>query len=44
MRRSQGCQRSSDYERLDMTAGGLAASKTVVKGESALAVETAIPQ
>jgi len=43
MRRAEGCQRSSDYERLDMTAASLTARKSVAKGESAAAVETAIP-
>jgi len=36
MRRAEGCQHSSDHERLDMTAA-------VAKQESAPAVEAAIP-
>jgi len=44
MRRAEGCQRSSNYERLDMTADSLTARKTVSKRESAPAVETAIPR
>jgi hypothetical protein len=43
MRRAEGCQRSSDYERLDMTAANLTKRKGVAKGESAPAVEAAIP-
>jgi hypothetical protein len=31
MRRAAGCQHSSNYERLDMTADSLTARKTVVK-------------
>ncbi len=42
MRRAEGCQRSSDYERLDMTAASLTERKSVAKGESAPAVEAAI--
>jgi hypothetical protein len=44
MRRAEGCQRSSDYERLDMTADSLTARKSVVKRQSAPAVETATPR
>ena len=44
MRRAEGCQSSSDYERLDMTAASLTARKSVAKGESAPAIETAIPR
>jgi hypothetical protein len=43
MRRAAGCQRSSDYERLDMTAVNLTERKSVAEGESAPAVEAAIP-
>jgi hypothetical protein len=43
MWRAAGCQRSSDYDRLDMTAANLAERKSVAKGESAPAVEAAIP-
>jgi hypothetical protein len=42
MRRAAGCQRSSDYERLDMSAASLTERKSVPKGESAPAVEAAI--
>jgi hypothetical protein len=42
MRRAKGCQRSSDYERLEMNAASLTARKSA-KGETAPAVETAIP-
>ena len=38
----EGCQRSSDYERLDMTAASLIERKGVAKGGSASAVEAAI--
>ena len=44
MRRAEGCQRSSDYERLEMDAASLTERKSVAKGESAPAVETAIPR
>ena len=40
----RGCQRSSDYERLDMTTAILAERKTVAGGDSAPAVEAAIPR
>jgi hypothetical protein len=43
MRRAEGYQRSSDYERLDMTAAILTERKSVPKRESAPAVEAAIP-
>jgi len=43
MRRAEGCQRSSDHERLDMTAANSIERKSVGKGESAPAVEAAIP-
>ena len=42
MRRAAGCQRSSDYERLDLNAAILTERKTVAKGNSAPAVEAAI--
>jgi len=41
MRRAEGCQRSSDYERLDMTADSLTERKSVPKRESARAVDAA---
>jgi hypothetical protein len=34
MRRAEGCQRSSDYERVDMTAAILTERKSVAKGET----------
>ena len=43
MRRAAGCQCSSDYERLDMTAAILTERKSIAKGESAPALEAAIP-
>ena len=43
MRRAEGCQRSSDYERLDMTEADLTERKGVAKGENASPVEAAIP-
>jgi hypothetical protein len=43
MRRAAGCQCSSNYEYLDMTAADLTERKSVAKGESAPAVEAAIP-
>ena len=43
MPRAEGCQCSSDYERLDMTAANLTERKSVAKGESAPVVEAAIP-
>jgi hypothetical protein len=43
MRRAEGCQRSSDYGRVDMTAANLKERKSVAKGESAPAAEAAIP-
>jgi hypothetical protein len=43
MRRVEGCQRSSDYERLDMTAADLTERKSVAKGESVPTVEAGIP-
>jgi len=42
MRRAEGCQRSSDYERLVMTAAELTERKSVAKGESVSTVEAAI--
>ena len=42
MGRAEGCQRSSDCERPEMTAGILTERKSVAKGESAPAVEAAI--
>jgi len=42
MRRAAGCQRSSDYERLDMTAAILTERNSAAKGENAPAVEAAI--
>jgi hypothetical protein len=44
MRRAAGRQCSSDYERLDMTTAILAERKTVAGGDSAPAVEAAIPR
>jgi len=43
MRHAEGCQRSSDYERLDMTAASLTERKGVAKGKSLPAVDAAIP-
>jgi hypothetical protein len=43
MRRAEGCQCSSDYERLDMTAANLTERKSLAKGDGAPAVEAAIP-
>lgn len=43
MRRAEGCQRSSDYERLDMSTASLTERKSVARGERAPAVEAAIP-
>jgi hypothetical protein len=43
MRRAEGWQCSSDYEYLDMTAANLIERKSLAKGESAPAVEAAIP-
>jgi hypothetical protein len=43
MRRAEGCQRSSGYERVDMTAAILTERNSVAKGETAAAVEAAIP-
>ena len=43
MRRAEGCQRSKDYQLLDVTAASLTERKSVPKGESAPAVEAAIP-
>jgi hypothetical protein len=43
MRRAAACQRSSDYERLDMTAADLTERKSVAKGESVPTVEAGIP-
>ena len=40
----RAAKRSSNYERLDMTADSLTARKSVSKRESAPAVETAIPR
>jgi hypothetical protein len=42
MRRAAGCQCSSDYERLDMTAAILTERKSIAKGKSAPALEAAI--
>jgi hypothetical protein len=42
MRRAEGCQCSSDYERLGMTASNLTERKSVSKGESAPAIEAVI--
>jgi len=42
MRRAEGCQCSSDYERLDMIAASLTEHKSVAKGESVPAIEAAI--
>ncbi len=42
MRRAEGCQCSSDYERLDMTAVNLTERKSVPKRESAPSVGAAI--
>jgi hypothetical protein len=42
MRRAEGCQRSSDYERLDMSAANLTERKRAAKGESVPTVEAAI--
>ena len=43
MRRAEGCQRSKDYQLLDMTAASLTERKSLAKGQSATAVEGAIP-
>ena len=43
MRRAAGCQRSSDYERPNMTAAILTERKSAARGESAPAIEAAIP-
>jgi hypothetical protein len=43
MRRAEGCQCSSDYERLGMTASHLTERKSVAKEESVPAVDAAIP-
>jgi hypothetical protein len=43
MRRAEGGQCSSDYERLGMTAANLTDRESVAKGVSAPAVEAAIP-
>ena len=43
MRRAEGCQCSSDYERLDMTAANLIERNSLAKGEGAPAFEAAIP-
>jgi len=43
MRRAEGCQCCSDYERLDMTAANLIERKSLANGESAPAVEAVIP-
>ena len=40
---AEGCQRSSDYERLGMTAANLTERKSVANGVSASAVEAALP-
>jgi hypothetical protein len=43
MRRAEGSQCTSDYERLGMTAADLTERKSVAKGESVPTVEAAIP-
>jgi len=43
MRLAEGCQRSSDYELLDMTAADLTERKSIANGQCATAVEGAIP-
>ena len=43
MRRAEGCQCSSDYELLDMTAASLTKRKGVAKEQSVPAVDAAIP-
>jgi hypothetical protein len=43
MRRAAGCQRSKDYQLLDVTAASLTERKSVPKGESVPVVEAAIP-
>jgi hypothetical protein len=43
MRRAAGCQRSSDYQRPDMTAANLLECNSLAKEESAQAAEAAIP-
>jgi hypothetical protein len=43
MRRAEGCQCSSDYERLEMTAANLKERKSLAKEESAPEGEAAIP-
>jgi len=42
MRRAEGCQGCSDYERLGMTASNLTERKSVSKGESTPAIEAVI--
>jgi hypothetical protein len=44
MRRFAGCECSSDYERLDVTAAILTERKSLAGGGSAPAVEAAIPR
>jgi hypothetical protein len=44
MRHPAGCQRGSDYERLEMTAAILTERKSLAGGDSAPAVEAAIPR
>ena len=43
MRRAAGCERSSDCERLEMTADILTELKGLARGDSAPTVEAAIP-
>ncbi len=43
MRRAERCQRSKDYQFLDMTVASLTERKSVAEGESAPAAEAAIP-
>jgi hypothetical protein len=43
MQRAAGCQRSSDYERPEMTAGILTERQSLARGDSAPTVEAAIP-
>jgi hypothetical protein len=43
MRRAAGCERSSDCERREMTAGILKERKSLARGDSGPTVEAAIP-
>ena len=43
MRRAESCQRSSNCERPEMTAGTLTERKSLARGDSAATVEAAIP-